>query len=564
MRILLLAGAAACAATDTSETAAPIVTTHNIYVYANGAIAPRTTTIDPGDQVRFILQDVRDSVIPADGPGTYPAICDTARPWFETDPNGFAGPMPHQMSGIFTLSPNAGEPSLVAMTSPSNPCGGAEVRGHVGDHWLCASGPVGASLDETWDDPHTMGAYLRLNWSDLNPADGVYTLDGLVAEVERAVAHGKLFSLSIEAGSEGTPDWIFDTSVVYVPVGFPPVLTRVLVPRANGGGGVPRVVLRDSASSGGPACGTQMDLGDPGRAEYQAHYISMLAAVASRLKSNAAWYRALAYVKVSGANLFTAESRLPKRCDPGCDCNPQIWSDAGYRPSGLQAFFGAVEANLAYWFPGKTMSYQLIQDGFPRIDEAGGYLDVNGAYVDRNGMAPPNAIDIGPHEQTDDAIAHGQTTWGDSFAVQHNGLQPTLLPNQWVIDAGANGPTGFQTQNIQQIDDNALLESALGNALANSSATFVEIYEERGWEARLEGTLDPANPASRSLGWWANQFHARRLGVLPQNVPLVPIAFLHTPQRYPLGPAGDQTLYFIHGAKCASNSAGWGKIVIRP
>jgi hypothetical protein len=552
MRLAPLLAAAACTSSpDTGGTAASIVTTHDIHVHANGVIAPQTTTIDPGDQVRFIFDTVRDSVIPAlgTGPDPYPAICDQPKGWVDSDPNNFAGPMPTNVSGIFALSPNAGDPGLVEVTSVNNPCGDDEDRGHVGDRWLCASGVTGAAMEETWADPDLVGVYIRINWVELNPAEGEYTLDGLLAEIDRAVAHGKLYSISIEAGNDGTPDWIFDT------------------------GGVPRVHLQDRASGDATGCGTEMDLGDPGDTAYQTHYTTMLAHVASTLKSNAARYRALAYVKLSGANLFTGENRLPKRCDLGCVCNTQRWSDAGYRPDGLRLFYESQEANVAYWFPGKTMSYQLIQDGFPRIDDGGGYEDASGMYVDGNGAAAPNALDIGPFEQTQDVIDHGQDIWGMSFAVQHNGLQPKTplcvnigdptCPNKWVVIEGNEGqPIGFQTQNIHEIDDNVLLEFALDNGYSNSTATFIEIYEERSWEARIEGKLDPANAASHTIGWWANRFHGRRLGIPPVLVPFVPIAFTHTPARYPYGPAGDQTLYFIHGAKCAATASAWGKIVI--
>jgi hypothetical protein len=564
MRLALVLAAACATSPGTGELAASVVTTHDIHVHATGSIYPQTTTIDPGDQVRFIFDTWRDSVIPAigTGPNPYPAICDQPKGWVDSDPNNFAGPMPHNVSGLFALNPGAGDLGLVEMTSVGNPCGGAEVRGHVGDRWLCASEASGAVLEETWADPDLVGVHLRFDWSDLNPADGQYTLDALLAEIDRAVANGKLFNLAIAAGKRGTPDWIFDTDVD-------------LVARPNGGGGVPRVRVEDRGGGGGPGCGSEMDLGDPGNANYQARYTTMLAHVASTLKSNAARYRALAYIKVSGANLFTGENRLPKRCDLGCVCNTQRWSEAGYRPAGLRSFYEAVETSLAYWFPGKTMSYGLIQDGFPRVDDGGGYEDANGAYIDGNGAAVPNTLDIGAFEQTQDVIDHGQSEWGMSFAVQHNGLQPRPpacinlgdpgCPNKWVVIEGNEGqPIGFQTQNIQEIGDNALLESALDNGYANSNATFIEIYEERSWEARIEGTLDPSNPASHTVGWWANQFHGRRLGIPPVLVPLVPIAFTHTPQRYPFGPAGDQTLYFIHGAKCASHANGWGKIVIRP
>jgi len=552
------------------------VTTHEIRVLADGTFSPQTTTISPNDSVRFIMHDVRDSVIPALGvePNPYPAICAAPKGWVDPDPNNFAGPMPVNVSGIFTLNPNPGEPGLVQMIGANNPCGQAEVRGHVGNTWLCASGMPNATMDATWADPSLVGVFIRLNWGDVNPAEGHYKLDGLIAEVEKAVANGKLYSIGIEAGRAGTPDWIFDTDVVPIFSGFPPQGQYVEFPRAKGGGGVRRLKFQDFGSGQFTGdCGAEMYLGSPTDSMYEQHYATMLATIAATLKSNAAWYRALAYVKLSGANLFTAENRLPKRCEAGCICNTRVWSEAGYTPTGLRAFYEHQNAYMHYYFPGKTRSYALIQDGFPRVDDGGGYVDENGGYIDGNGAAVPNS-QIGPYKQTQDIIDESQA-WGTSFAVQHNGLQPRPAdcsnpdnagcPNKWVVEEGAQGqPIGFQTQNIHDIDDNVLLESALDNAYANSTATFVEIYEERSWEARIEGVLQPGSVPTHTLAWWGDRFHARRLGIPQALLPFVQISFTHTPQRSPFGPAGDQTLYFIHGSKCGTDPGTWGKIVIRP
>src|SRR6185436_11293517 len=132
----------------------------------------------------------------------------------------------------------------------------------------------------------------------------------------QAMAGGKLYSLVFTAGRNGTPAWIFDV------------------------GGVPRVSLQDKADDDQPGCGQTMDLGPPHDAMYQQHYFDLLTAVAAHLKQRADWYRALAYIKPSGANLESAENRLPNRCEPTCAyCNTMIWANAGYRPSLLYDFY---------------------------------------------------------------------------------------------------------------------------------------------------------------------------------------------------------------------------------
>ena len=538
-----------------------------VIVMPDGSFFPHTTYISDGSTVRFVMHDRRDSVIPATSNGSFPSICDTPKAYVASDPANFTGPMPVAASGIFTLNPNPGDLGLVELVSNSgNPCGAFATRGRVGDRYLCASGPRNATMDSTWEDENITGVFIRLKWNDLVPdAAGDYHFDDLTREVEKAVANGKLFTLAIEAGKDGTPDWIFSSEPGWAfrfnPVTFQLEPYRVL--RPGGGGGVERLSFQDYASDSDAdttTCGQPMDLGSPADLAYAAHYSDLLLAVANHLKSNAAWYRALAYIKPSGANLFTAENRLPKRCKPGCLCNTRVWSDAGYTPNGLEWFYAAQMNDLHDMFPGKTMSYSLIQDGFPQVDNGGGYVDENGIYQDGNGAAAPN-MEIGGLDQSLNVINEGQSEWGLDFAVQHCGLQPAYFgvvppqmpecsslgnpgcPNRWVVQEGLEGQyIGFQTQNIQKIDDGLKLETALDNAWRNSNATFVEIYEERAWQAKLEGGLH-----QEALGWWADRFHSRREGIsFPIPLPPAPITFEHTFHRTP--GLGEQAHYFIHAS----------------
>jgi hypothetical protein len=54
-------------------------------------------------------------------------------------------------------------------------------------------------------------------------------------------------------------------------------------------------------------------------------------------------------------------------------------------------------------------------------------------------------------------------------------------------------------------------DSAFQNALINSQAVFVEIYEERFWEAvkQPNGIIDPLG-SGRTMAQWAAQFQSRR------------------------------------------------------
>src|SRR6185295_19913598 len=102
------------------------------------------------------------------------------------------------------------------------------------------------------------------------------------------------------------------------------------------------------------SCGSVMYLGNPTEQAYEDLWNAMLTEVATFIKSRADWYRALAYTRVSGANLFSAENRLPDHCKPGCDiCNTEVWARAGYTPSKLYGFYERQEDKLAEFFPGK-------------------------------------------------------------------------------------------------------------------------------------------------------------------------------------------------------------------
>jgi len=365
-------------------------------------------------------------------------------------------------------------------------------------------------MPSTWQSKSINGVYIRLSWSEVNPAPGVFDFSTLDREMNQAVAHGKRFAFSFQAGKRGTPAWIFDH-------------------------GVQPLRLRDAGSSRPNSCGAWMLLGSPIDERYQAHYFALLSAAAKHIRSRSDWFRALAYVKPSGANLYTHENRLPKRCntDAGCVCNTEILAKAGYTPKGLFRFYRKQLDLLAAAFPSKPLVYALIQEGFPKINDRGGYLLGDGSSSD--GHALP-----GPFAQTQAILDLGQSLLGRRFVVQHNGLRPAPTagtcpnqdmhpvpmkrhrwygrpgsgcPNRWVLREGAQGQlTAFQTVNARNgVDDPTSLEAALQNVWSNSDANFLEIYEERLWEAERHdnGVLDKS-ASGRTLAEWKHQLELRQ------------------------------------------------------
>lgn len=532
---------------------------HQIKVHADGSFTPSVLRLREGDTVEWQLNGRTNAIIPA---ATEPpaGACPTPRSFDPNDPNNFAGPMPVAPSGVFTISPlERGHRVERGRCSFGRPLAAA------GEQVLCETGTPYGTMDSTWRDPHLTGVFIRLLWNDVHKAPGQFDFTLLDREIEQAVRYGKVYLLGFKAGSTGTPDWIFSTDANGRP-------------RPNRGGGVTRLKLQDLGDdpTGRGGCGVPMDLGSPTDPMYQKHYFALLTKVAEHLRTRADWYRALAYIKPGGANLFTHENRLPKHCAPGCVCNPQVFAQNGYTPSGLLNFYQQQFALLAKQFPGKAMSYALIQDGFPLVNDSGGWETAQGA--SSNGRPLPRGT-----AQTEAILELGQREHGNLFVVQHNGIRPqpsrgtcpnenkhpakppyaragTGCPNRWVLEAGADGQTvtGFQDVNAQNVSNPADVASSLQNLMVNSDGVFLEIYEERFWE--IQNTNGGVLPDGKTLGQWAELLHERRRAFFPKLAEPVPKVHRHTFRRV----GGQQRFYYYDPTSCGNGKPLFGTIIVEP
>ncbi|MFN7923880.1 MAG: beta-galactosidase [Bryobacteraceae bacterium] len=543
--------------------------THSIRVNPDGTFSPRILNIRSGDTVRWEQLSRGDSVIPVTGNDTaYPALCLRRAPYAPTDANDLTGPLGQAPPGIFAMGIHgAGYRESTTGTCPGN------VRPTLtaGNKLLCVGAGYQATMDATWKSPNNTGVFIRLLWKDVNPAEGRYDFTVLEREMENAVAAGKLFSLSIKAGANGTPDWIFSTNPDNSP-------------RAGGGGGVPRLHLEDDDDALDGVCGQKMDLGNPTNPRYQQLYFNMMVAVANFIKSRSDWFRALAYIKTSGANLVSEENRLPNHCSTGCACNTRILAEDGYRPSKLLAYYTSLMTLLRDNFPGKSIVYALIQDGFPRINETGGYLTADGRSSDRNPL--PAAF-----EQTQDILDAGQTRLGPLFVVAHNGVQPkpvahcnfegqhpkpvtTLAgywdvgsgcPNRWAVREGAEGQiTGYQTTNFQRgVSTPAEFESAMANMWDNTDGIYMELYEEMFW--LISNTNGGVLPSGKTTGAWADNLFTRRTDPIFRTMAGAgnpyPATWSRT-LRNTNANGAPLTLTYIHGSKCGAGNIEYGQIII--
>lgn len=506
--------------------AAPLPTI--VKVNPDGTFTPQNVTIKLGSKIMWESLGRTDAIVQIAKPGSYPGedVCGLTDNLLDhrfdgRDANEFTGPTRYGVSGIFALGPDGPGFVQVPLTTtcdcelPGNTCKPAAVI--TSKLKLCPEqGLPNEVLDRTWTNPDVTGVTIRLAWRDLQKDTGgqiEYVWTDLDRQMNRAVQNGKLFTLDVRAGSGGTPDWIFTN---YGGPGLAPP------------GPVTPLFFKDWADGDTPEnnnCGFRMPLGSPTHIAYLNLWTAMLRALANHVASDSRWFQSLAHVKVSGANFISSEARLPKRAydsdDPDlqldtvgvdpCIANPQRWADASYTPDGLYKYYRAVE-NAIYedFFRQKSMGYQLIQAGFPRVTSPTNFE--GDSLSDQNGVPLVNPVgttgdDIKGTVQTEAILQEGRdgrfvdpygvgsdSVAGDLFVPQHSGLQtlpddldpthpcyqhqPVLknqqarfpsnvqasqvpdddtngCPNAWAVREGLNGTpgqfliqlTGFQTTN---------------------------------------------------------------------------------------------------------------------
>lgn len=573
--IVLLTGAtfwmSACSSSCSRRNRVTVIT-----VNSDGTFTPSNVGIKAGDTVRWVNLTRTDAIVQIGNPASFPSsdLCgindnDLDHVFASSDANEFTGPMRNAVSGIFALGPNGvgsqqiAYPGACACETPDPDTGKVcttplPVTALDGNTYKLCPGQGGnyQALDATWTNPDITGVTLRISWKDLQQdilqPDGTgkieYYWNDLNREMNQAVAHGKLFTLDIKAGNDGTPDWIFNNYAGPAPAG--PVVP---------------IRFKDWGSGDMPdhSCGYDMTLGSPADINYRNLYVAMINALAAHVASDSRWFQALAHVKISGANFLSSEARLPKRCYDGddadikldtatktdgtldyCVCNSKRWAEAGYTPAKLYEFYRVV-GNAIYnaFYQRKSMGYQLIQDGFPKVESATNFEGDSLTDQLGNPLLPDpvnpllpggtTADDLNFSIQTETNLQEGRdgrfvdplgaasdTVAGKLFVPQHSGIgrlpeddghpacsqhqavDPATMkasfpipagtpgdggvgcPNKWAVNEGTlhDQIMGFQTNNAKEVALPKDVESSLWDLTINSNGVFIELYEERLWE----------------------------------------------------------------------------------
>lgn len=368
------------------------------------------------------------------------------------DENEFTGPLRKGVSGIFALGPMS-KPSqtnsyreydlgAIAPAPNYNACALGEPVAEAFDagnghyYQLCRDNPVSnETMPATFENPDIDGVIIRMNWKDIETGhdlagNGIFDYTRLDAQMAMAVKNGKVFTLDLRSGIYGMPAHEYvDAGGLVTPLQFKTVLT---------------------ANVEYPACGTVKTLPSPSEQAYRDAYEDFLANVIAHVRSNTAWWQALAHVKLSGVNLNTGEGKTAHLCDAECyqmypdSCATKVWAEAenlsaglGWSPERLYQYYREV-GNTIYeeTLQQKSIGFQLIQSGFPQAVQPDNFFVEGDGLLDNDGNTDDDDLLPLFDEQTEAVLALGRDgdfadrsaptsdpVAGKAFVVQHSGLQ---------------------------------------------------------------------------------------------------------------------------------------------
>ncbi len=577
-----------------------------ITVNEDGSFTPETVHAQVGDEIKWVNLGEFDRITQL--PNDKSDACTTAVAYDENDENAFSTPRQQAVPGIWIKGGSA----EAIPAGASCDCGGSRCSSAMtpvaGNEKFCPIRERHTTfMEELWTYPWSPGLLAAIEWSEIEPGEDTYDWTFLDETLNQAVSHGKSVALSLTTATTGNelPAWLFTT------------------------GGVTPVPTKDT-HDGKPtakSCGDLNNMGSPSDEEYRKQFNDLLTDVAAHINSNTAWRQAVTRVHITGMNNGSSEGGLPRSCNDivptdgvldtvgtdQCVCNTKLWAEAGYTPDELYEFYAGVEDTITQAFGDVTMSYPLLQAGFPKVVsetnfEGDTLKDQDGNYL----VNPPGTTsdDIGGTVQTQTVIDQGTEKYGNRFLTMHLGLDrynPDLgvadctygvdiippkgdepahadfpipfgtkldrhmedgCPNLWATRPGVEDGlvTGFQNENEGHgVVDPASIESELWNMTKNSNGILVEIGPDRAWEIqhligpdevmdpeRFNLTNNPAPYSKTPLQWFHELIDRRNFFDLPEVFP--------SEHKFTFSKKGTYT--FTNPRTCSAGQAAVGTIVI--
>ncbi|HTY57154.1 MAG TPA: hypothetical protein VMB26_18240 [Candidatus Binataceae bacterium] len=293
------------------------------------------------------------------------------------------------------------------------------------------------------------GIAIRVGWSAVEPADGVYDWSGVDALIQQVTAEDKKVSINVEAGWK-TPSWLY-------------------VEGAQGFN-----FIWDKAW--GPAFCSIVTIPVPWDPVFLAKWEDFVAAFGAKYGSNSL----VSHVKLTGINYETGDTLLPSNSaeNPihGGKClsnnDTKNWLAIGYTRTKVENAWLDIAAAFNAAFPEREFAGMFAPGGFPPIDDDG--KRISGSTVDR--------------QLSLDLINQGEMVYGRGrFIAQSNGLSATYIYSG-VADAAAYVNTGYQMVGVMGLS----LWSAAIKAL-DADAMFLEIYETDLTNPRLAPIVGSAH-----------------------------------------------------------------------
>lgn len=267
------------------------------------------------------------------------------------------------------------------------------------------------------------GIVILLEWNELQPSSSEYRYEQLDFWATEAVRANKKISIGIKAGSS-SPSWLSKD-----PYNVPFISAS-----------------ENTGDTTNINCVTRR-IPIPWYARFKSRYSQAVTDLASHLKTlkisgykTGAAYDAIAFVKVDGINVHTAELSLGNTQSVDTVCPGQtitdVWKANGYGPSKVTSAWGNIASSTDLAFPDKILSINILQRSvaFPLIDKDGNAIKATGSF----------------DPVTQDIINAGLASYQKRFSVQWNALStpdanPDIVYALQTLHASNSSMIGFQT-----------------------------------------------------------------------------------------------------------------------
>jgi hypothetical protein len=315
--------------------------------------------------------------------------------------------------------------------------------------------------------PYVDGFFVSRSWRQVEPTEGVYAWDSLIADLQAIGAAGKKATVAIGGGASAPP-WVCGTASL-------------------DGGPAPQclnLIIRPTTFGGASSCNDQL-LPVPWDPAYEARFDAMIQSLAGTLAAHSELTGVVVDVKITGINDTDEETILPGNrarqvaCDAGAACVAGVCDetdalgaleDAGYSDAT------AAQALIHYGrvfhaaFPALPVGSQ-VSASIPAVDSVNMAFNMVTSLVDAAPAVRPLSV------QDQGLAAFSGTDPGTLYAFDA-GL-PVGYQMLFYVSGDASCVMGRNPDggNLTVCDETVLLD-AIDNGIYTGHAQWLEIYSQ--------------------------------------------------------------------------------------